>query len=823
MAKELTYIPKINSDEVIGREAKLVELESVFESSNATVLITGMGGIGKTTLAMLYMDRHKSGYDRVAWVTQLEDLEGAFAQNKILLDELGLGFLDEDEEDPFARIMSEMRKLDGENLLVIDNVDASIGELRYRQLLPGSNWKILLTSRHKIEVFENLDLAHLNSQDARQLFELDYPAPKEDSSLDALLQFIEYHTLTIELIAKTLKRRRGQVSIDEFFRYLQNQELDAGEIQRKVGIRHQEEFRDQRYVKLYTHLIHTFTFQALEEDQLYLLQQYSVLPPEPQPTWRIREWLRLEPEAEEEFEDALDALIGAGWLRRNGAGKGEAVSIHRMIKEIVLMEERPEMETVELVIVAIMDLLDYERGTSNPIEHFQYAPYGEAILWAIPDLSMRGCGLGTLLGLLYNEMGKYEIAASQLENELMANEKLHGLEHSKTAIAQCNLGSAYLNLDRLEEATQLLEASVTTSLKLGGDKHESTIGPMANLAVAYRQLGRLEAAKTTAEAVLQNAILHYGEDFPSIGILRNNLGGILGEMGDLEGAKEMYEHSLKKNLELFGEDSIAVAEDRILLGICCHEMGLFAEALDLYELALQTQIREYGEDHFLIENVLSHSAGVLEDLGLYDGALKLLEKCHSILLKESGESNIHIASNLSNQGLVYIKLANYEKALELLEGAFQMISSLPGNHPIDINIVHGNLGLAYKEKGELDKAWDLFAKVYETDLAIYGDRHPNLITDMNNLAGLSRDMGKDKEAIGWMESALQLSVETFDEFHPETAQSQSNLAVLYKEAGRLDEGRKLAGKAYNTMRMLVGEEHPETLIMKENLAGYLPG
>ena len=209
-----SQVPRaLKRTEFVGREEDLRKLMHLLQRESSVLLLNGLGGIGKTTLAKEYIYRHQNEYRHIAWVNILQDRNSqdnlsqsaysALANHTGLFAQLDIPFDPEmPEEDRFGLLMAEMNRREGPNLLVLDNVGSSI--LTYHEELPKApGWKILATSRLELTPFSTYYLDELPMEEAERLFTNLYPEGKKYTQdvLD-LLNHIGRHTLTIELLAR---------------------------------------------------------------------------------------------------------------------------------------------------------------------------------------------------------------------------------------------------------------------------------------------------------------------------------------------------------------------------------------------------------------------------------------------------------------------------------------------------------------------------------------------------------------------------------------------------------------------------------------------
>lgn len=212
-SKELTLnIPKLRPDQIIGRENDLTDLHQRLFDNKQVVLMNGMGGIGKTTLAQVYLTKYYEDYQHVAWIElnpESESLEFDFINAEGLLERFNIKKQDRTPQELFTALIAAIREIKTKpNLLVLDNASQRLAP--YYEFLPTQpNWHVLVTSRQEIPNFDKKELDFLSEAEAIALFKKHYTLPQlQGDFLKKLVADLEYHTLTIEILAKTAQDQR---------------------------------------------------------------------------------------------------------------------------------------------------------------------------------------------------------------------------------------------------------------------------------------------------------------------------------------------------------------------------------------------------------------------------------------------------------------------------------------------------------------------------------------------------------------------------------------------------------------------------------------
>jgi hypothetical protein len=180
------------------------------------VLVNGLGGIGKTTLVQVYISKYYDVYEHIAWITQSsENIINDFIIADGLITNLKVETVNKDTEQLFKEIIGNLKAVEEKpNLLIIDNAEQSLKH--YKDILPGGhrNWHLLITSREQITGFYPKPLSFLSEKESIELFKKHYTYKMfNEWEIKELVEIVDYHTLTIEILAKTAQVQQYSVDI----------------------------------------------------------------------------------------------------------------------------------------------------------------------------------------------------------------------------------------------------------------------------------------------------------------------------------------------------------------------------------------------------------------------------------------------------------------------------------------------------------------------------------------------------------------------------------------------------------------------------------
>ncbi|MEO1259853.1 MAG: tetratricopeptide repeat protein [Bacteroidota bacterium] len=807
--QHLTILPAIDPGQVVGREHDLQKVLNMLEKTNKLTLVNGLGGIGKTTLAKALLQTHKYKFQYIAWINVVSDIKESFAYNVYLTNSLGLNL----EEIPtvknftdivFQIVINRLRNIKGNNLIIIDNAQKDLADQKIKDLIQlGNNWKVLLTSRQQIEGFEIYHLGFLPQEDAKALFYLHYHLEKDDHMVEQMIKSMDYHTLAIEVTAKTAQAK--ELSLLQLFNALVKKGLQFSE-DTSIKLDHNKR---EKIHSILGYFYSVFELTNLSQDEIWLLAQFSVLPASPIPYQdnqleNIQEFLKLSARPErDQLTNVLNNLVAQGWLQHDE--EADSFKMHQLIQEVLRNRLKPDYEYCQSLVDSIIDNTAIPSPGGNPVPKLRFLEYGKSLLRNIPDQRPPLAILNSRIGVLMWHAGQFKHAVSYFDQAIKMGELL---KMDSVDIYSNNLALVYEELGDYNQAIELIKHSISKAQQKQVGKNIEIAVRMSNLANIYKQKGEYQQAVNLFYEALTIDIELLGENHLHTAHVQSNLGLIYWELGNLVEAQSFLEKALA-TMELQLETkhpSLSIVNNN--LALVYQDLGMLLKAKEKMEKALASDIQNFGKEHPETINKRSNLAGIIRDLGNHDQAKRIYQENLTSLIKIFGYAHLKVANTLSNLGLLIEMKGDLPNALKRLEEAIELSKKLLGENHSSVLTHMGNLAFVYKKNGKYTKAKKLTEKVIEKSVEQFGENYIPLGKLYSNLAMIHRELGDYITAIQMMNKSIKILTLHFTGSHPEILIKLSNLALLYTDIGKFEEAKQLYGHIIPIEKQQLGEEHP---------------
>jgi len=383
--KYLTPIP-IRPSYFVGREDILTEIAEKLDTNyrNPIILLSGIGGIGKTTIVMEFVNNelytHK--FNHIIWISIQNNLLSDFITTLITIIPKAEKQQIETEYSQIRLIINFLKNFKGENLIIIDNVNSKDDLEKCQSIFAETGWKFLITTRTQPERFKHsiIYLEELAENQAIELFNYHYNfLVKDNNELSELLKHISNHTLLIELLAK-IGIKKG-FSISSLLKLIKEQDfllnsLHSEELDRKIDTgNHAKTTGRLDSDTVFHYILSIFEPEKLNENSQTILRFFSVLPAIDIPLNHLKTLWQVDKDKENEFEDQLEYLHNLGWLFQKQLYNSNSLSItyrmHPLIQEVVYVKLPPDIVNVRPLIKAITQILS--KPVNQPIEFTEYA------------------------------------------------------------------------------------------------------------------------------------------------------------------------------------------------------------------------------------------------------------------------------------------------------------------------------------------------------------------------------------------------------------------------------------------------------------------
>ncbi|MFI9530756.1 tetratricopeptide repeat protein [Micromonospora rosaria] len=193
--------------------------------------------------------------------------------------------------------------------------------------------------------------------------------------------------------------------------------------------------------------------------------------------------------------------------------------------------------------------------------------------------------------------GRYQEAIVLGEQTLAARRRILGPDHPDTLSNASNVAIGYREVGRLSEAIALSERTLRVRRRVCGPAHPDTLQSQNNLAGCYRAAGRHDEALALYESTLAGREATLGAEHPDTLQSRNNLAGGYASVGRHADAIRLHEATAAARVRLLGAEHPDSLTSRHNLAGCYRATGRIAEAVALYERVLAAREQVLGPDH----------------------------------------------------------------------------------------------------------------------------------------------------------------------------------------------------------------------------------
>ena len=218
------------------------------------------------------------------------------------------------------------------------------------------------------------------------------------------------------------------------------------------------------------------------------------------------------------------------------------------------------------------------------------------------------------LAQAYRHLDLFQRAHDLDEDQYNRHRRLRGEDDPYTLNAASNFALDLLMLGRTKKALRLCRDTLTRRRSILGENHPHTLKSLNNLADIYRNTGRYRKACELDRETLARRKLTLGEDHPETLNSAKNLATDLHILGEYQQARELGEDTLVRRRRVLGDDHPHTLYSAGNLAGVLYVLGENERARELAEGLLTRLRRVLGDGHPKTLHSAGLLAGVLEAL-----------------------------------------------------------------------------------------------------------------------------------------------------------------------------------------------------------------
>lgn len=452
----LRSTPFVKNHDLIGRENEIAILHQSL-SDDRIVFISGIGGTGKTELVNQYVSRYQNEY-RTIIITKYESslIDLIISEKYFPIEDFERNQLESDHDFAIRKLAKIKTLVDTDTLIVIDNFDTAEDALLDDLL--HTPCRIVLTTRMNFDYLglPVIVLEELEYDKQIELFKRNFKRPLNEQQmvlLDELLQLIQGHTLTIELIARLMAAKH--LKMETMLEQLRNSGISP---ELTGTVRH----GTAKAQTIYAHIESLFRLETLSDEETSVLQNLSLMPLAGVSFEHFMEWCHYE------SGECIHNLIERSWVKYDC--EQDLISLHPVIADIVRSKVTDFVAAHKVMLEEISQHFGFKRSWSmNREERIEYGEIAKTLYYKILHSPYESYHWYHLLHPIFSNLDMFDLSIETIRNmKAMITDK-HSLEQAWLLYF---LSDICLRYHFFDEAVQYIEESTALMKEVGPDSFD---------------------------------------------------------------------------------------------------------------------------------------------------------------------------------------------------------------------------------------------------------------------------------------------------------------------------------------------------------------
>lgn len=740
VSRQHWLVPYRRNDYYTGYEQTLQALYKALHTKRAAFLtqaLSGLGGIGKTQLALEYAYRYRDEYKSVIWI-------GADSQAVLLsrldhvVQQLGLSVLEPRNQQQVLFAFHHWLSSQANWLLILDNVeDLAILDMIFPDENARRQGHIVITTRAQaVGVWANkVAVETMGEEEGATLLLRRAKVIPRSALLDAASEQDQEKARDISAELDGLP-----LALDQAGAYIEETRCSIAE--------YLDLYRARRAALLWRrgtavsgHPDSVTTTFELSFDKVQqvnpaaaeLLRFCAFLHPDAIPEELIVDnashaGALLQPVATDpiQLQEALGTLSRYSLLRRNASAR--TLSTHRLVQAVLkdmkdMRDEAVQRQWAERAVQAMVHAFALE-GSDTWQHAERYIPHALACTELIEQLGLQSETAAILLSrtsLYLRQRAQYGQAEQFYKQALVRYEQLFGREDPEVATVLNNLALVYEEQRRHAEAQNLFKRAEDILAKVYPLGHPDRARILANLASCHWSQGELREACRLGELAVAMLEKTLGPEDLDLAAALSKLATVYRDQGDTQRAEPLYQRALAMKERTLPPGHPLIAFSLSAFATNFYLQQRFDRAAAYQERALAILEQVLGPDHPEVALCLF----CLADTYMMRRDFKRAEQCNrrSLAIYEKAEGPIHsdMAQPLCGLAMLAQMRGRYVEAEPLYQRALTILEQTQGPmYPDLIPMLRAYATLLYR-MGRREKARVLEARAEAIERKIRGE------------------------------------------------------------------------------------------------------
>ena len=767
----------------------------------------GLGGIGKTQLAIEYAYRHSAEYE-VIWWLRSEESSTLFSDYAELAAELNLHEKEAPEQEKIIQAVRKWLDHHSNWLLVFDN---AVDVVTISNFLPkSSGGHVLITSR--------------NEQWSTIIIPLEIKVWNREESVAFLNKRTGQHD---DKAANGIAAALGDLplALEQAAAYCRTMHISYVTYLELFKTRRKELWKAEQRPYDYPSTVATtweLAFTAIK-DVLFakdILNLCTLFAPDAIPRTLMTTALGYHASNGSDALSIDSMKINAAVATLSNyalvSADTETISIHRLVQAVA--QDRMDGEEIAGFRISAINALTQHFPpdgylNKNPAcwsECAALMPHAETVVDAVKNDDRAGENISDLL----NNMGLYRMGrASYVESEplfrraLEIREQLFGGFFPTVATSLTHLAMSLDFQAKYVEAEQLYRRALVINETCFGDEHSAVATDLGNLALLLQSKGLYVEAEQLIRRALVISKQLFGEEHLNVATQMTRLASVLDDQSLYVEAESLYCRALEIREKLLGSEHQNVAESLNNFALLLQKRERYEEAELFLRRGLAICEKILGHEHPDVATCLNNLANLLQEQGNYTGAEPLSRRALTIKEKLLSKEHPDLAASLQSLASLLIGQGKYVEAEPFSRRALDICEKVLGNdHPHVMSCLKTFADLLYAQ-GKYSEAEPIYRRILVTRENSYGNEDPSVTTPLNNLALMLFFQGKYTEAEPLYRRSLAICEKAFGKDHHQVATSLNNLGLLLKTQGKYDDAGPIHRQALSIYEKTLGLDH----------------